>query len=224
MIRKIALLAAAAMVCAAMLSAPAAARDLRIATEGAYPPFNSKNAKGELVGFDVDLARAICAQMKAKCTLVAQDWGRHHSRPAGEEIRPDRRQHVDHRGAQEEGRLLDALLFELSPVRREKGQRLRADGRRHQGQDPGRPARDGQFAISRRQLPQGRQDQGLRQADRRMARPEGRPGRRHPVGPPAVPTTGSGRTRVSRWSAARSATTTRSASRPAGTTPRCSRG
>ena len=74
MIRKIALLAAAAMVGWAMLSAPAAARDLRIATEGAYPPFNSKNAKGELVGFDVDLARAICAHMKVKCTLVAQDW------------------------------------------------------------------------------------------------------------------------------------------------------
>jgi len=74
MFRKIALLAATAMVGAAMLSAPAAARDIRIATEGAYPPFNSKNAKGELVGFDVDLARAICAHMKAKCTLVAQDW------------------------------------------------------------------------------------------------------------------------------------------------------
>ena len=74
MIRKIALLAAAAMVGAAMLSAPAAAGDIRIATEGAYPPFNSKNAKGELVGFDVDLARAVCAHMKAKCTLVAQDW------------------------------------------------------------------------------------------------------------------------------------------------------
>ncbi len=74
MIRNIAQFAAAVLVGAAILSSPAAARDLRIATEGAYPPFNSKNAKGELVGFDVDLARAICAHMKAKCTLVAQDW------------------------------------------------------------------------------------------------------------------------------------------------------
>lgn len=74
MIRKIALLAATALVGAALLSAPVAARDIRIATEGAYPPFNSKNAKGELVGFDVDIAKAICAHMKAKCTLVAQDW------------------------------------------------------------------------------------------------------------------------------------------------------
>ncbi len=74
MIRIIARLSATALVGAAILAAPASARDIRIATEGAYPPFNSKNAKGELVGFDVDLAKAICAHMKAKCSLVAQDW------------------------------------------------------------------------------------------------------------------------------------------------------
>lgn len=74
MIRIIARLSATVLVGAAMLAAPASARDIRIATEGAYPPFNSKNAKGELVGFDVDLAKAICAHMKAKCSLVAQDW------------------------------------------------------------------------------------------------------------------------------------------------------
>ena len=45
MFRKIALLTATAMVGAAMLSAPAAARNIRIATEGAYPPFNSKNPR-----------------------------------------------------------------------------------------------------------------------------------------------------------------------------------
>jgi len=50
------------------------AADLRIATEGAYPPFNEKNAAGELVGFDVDIAKAICAQMKKTCEIVAQDW------------------------------------------------------------------------------------------------------------------------------------------------------
>lgn len=47
---------------------------LRIATEGAYPPFNGVDAAGELVGFDVDIARALCAEMKANCELVAQDW------------------------------------------------------------------------------------------------------------------------------------------------------
>jgi len=74
MIRKLASVAATALIGVAILAAPAAARDLKIATEGAYPPFNNKNAKGELVGFDVDIAKAICAEMKAKCTLVAQDW------------------------------------------------------------------------------------------------------------------------------------------------------
>ena len=51
-----------------------AADKIRIATEGAYPPFNMKNAKGELVGFDVDIAKALCSQMKADCDIVAQDW------------------------------------------------------------------------------------------------------------------------------------------------------
>lgn len=74
MIRKLATLTATAVVGAALLAAPTLARDLKIATEGAYPPFNMKNAKGELIGFDVDIAKAICAEMKVKCTLVAQDW------------------------------------------------------------------------------------------------------------------------------------------------------
>lgn len=50
------------------------AEDLRIATEGAYPPFNEKNAAGELVGFDVDIANALCAEMQRTCEIVAQDW------------------------------------------------------------------------------------------------------------------------------------------------------
>ena len=47
---------------------------LRIATEGAYPPFNGVDANGKLVGFDVDIAMALCKEMKANCELVAQDW------------------------------------------------------------------------------------------------------------------------------------------------------
>lgn len=51
-----------------------AGEKVRIATEGAYPPFNAKNEKGELFGFDIDIAKALCAAMKAECTIVAQDW------------------------------------------------------------------------------------------------------------------------------------------------------
>ncbi len=47
---------------------------IRIATEGAYAPFNMKNEQGELIGFDVDVAKALCAEMKADCTIVEQDW------------------------------------------------------------------------------------------------------------------------------------------------------
>ncbi|WP_432474265.1 ABC transporter substrate-binding protein [Amphritea sp. HPY] len=47
---------------------------IRIATEGAYAPFNMVDANGQLQGFDVDVANALCAEMKADCEIVAQDW------------------------------------------------------------------------------------------------------------------------------------------------------
>ena len=45
-----------------------------IGTEGAYPPFNFLSASGELQGFDVDIAKALCTQMKVECTFVTQSW------------------------------------------------------------------------------------------------------------------------------------------------------
>lgn len=67
--------AVALMTGALTLATSAVAGDkLRIATEGAYAPFNMVNAQGELEGFDVDIARALCAEMKAECEIVAQDW------------------------------------------------------------------------------------------------------------------------------------------------------
>ncbi|KEA65658.1 Lysine-arginine-ornithine-binding periplasmic protein precursor [Marinobacterium lacunae] len=47
---------------------------IRIATEGAYAPFNMTNEQGEAVGFDVEIAKALCAEMKADCEIVTQDW------------------------------------------------------------------------------------------------------------------------------------------------------
>jgi polar amino acid transport system substrate-binding protein len=61
-------------VCGLLIMGSAQAEKIRIATEGAYPPFNMKNTKGELVGFDVDIAKALCDQMKADCEIVGQDW------------------------------------------------------------------------------------------------------------------------------------------------------
>ncbi|MDD2873980.1 MAG: ABC transporter substrate-binding protein [Azoarcus sp.] len=47
---------------------------IRFATEGAYPPFNSTAPDGSVQGFDVDIGNALCAEMKAKCTWVKQEW------------------------------------------------------------------------------------------------------------------------------------------------------
>ena len=45
-----------------------------IATEGAYPPWNSTSEAGKLIGFEVDLANFLCIYMKRDCKIVAQDW------------------------------------------------------------------------------------------------------------------------------------------------------
>ena len=50
------------------------AETIRIGTEGAYPPWNSKDASGNLIGFEVELANELCKIMKAECTIVEQDW------------------------------------------------------------------------------------------------------------------------------------------------------
>jgi len=47
---------------------------IKIGTEGAYPPWNSKDASGALIGFEVELANELCAIMDHECTIVEQDW------------------------------------------------------------------------------------------------------------------------------------------------------
>ena len=47
---------------------------IKIGTEGAYLPWNSKNEAGQLIGFEVDLANWLCIYMKVDCTIVEQDW------------------------------------------------------------------------------------------------------------------------------------------------------
>lgn len=57
------------------LATPTFAADpLRIGIEGEYPPFSAVNEQGELYGFDVDIARALCKEMQRDCELVQTAW------------------------------------------------------------------------------------------------------------------------------------------------------
>jgi octopine/nopaline transport system substrate-binding protein len=47
---------------------------VKIATEGAYEPWNFTGPGGKLEGFEIDLANELCNRMKVKCEIVAQDW------------------------------------------------------------------------------------------------------------------------------------------------------
>ncbi|MBU7439181.1 cystine ABC transporter substrate-binding protein [Paraburkholderia fungorum] len=47
---------------------------LRIGLEGTFPPFNSKAPSGELVGYDVDIAKAVAARLGVKPEFVTTEW------------------------------------------------------------------------------------------------------------------------------------------------------
>ncbi|WP_263143972.1 ABC transporter substrate-binding protein [Pseudomonas sp. RIT-PI-AD] len=66
------LLAAAATL--ALGTSAFAAEQLKIGTEGAYPPFNLIDASGQAGGFDIEIAKALCAKLKAECEVVTSDW------------------------------------------------------------------------------------------------------------------------------------------------------
>ena len=51
-----------------------ASQTIKFATEASYPPFEYTNQKGEIIGFDIDIAKALCSQIKAKCTFTNQSF------------------------------------------------------------------------------------------------------------------------------------------------------
>lgn len=69
--KKITIIAACAV---SLLSSVVVAKEVRLASDFTYPPFNYKNAEGTPVGFDIEIADALCAQAKLECTWVSQNW------------------------------------------------------------------------------------------------------------------------------------------------------
>lgn len=49
-----------------------AQQEITFAMEPSYPPFELTNEKGEIIGFDVDVANAICKEINATCHFKAQ--------------------------------------------------------------------------------------------------------------------------------------------------------
>lgn len=77
-------LATAAVIVSAatMLAMPAQARDLeeirgdvlQVVNSGAYPPFSYVDTQGKLVGFDVDIAKALAEKMDLKVEVQSSPW------------------------------------------------------------------------------------------------------------------------------------------------------
>jgi polar amino acid transport system substrate-binding protein len=62
---------------AGMLGGAAQAKEwktVRIGMDATYPPFESVDSKGDIVGWEVDYTKALCEKMKVTCTFQNQDW------------------------------------------------------------------------------------------------------------------------------------------------------
>ena len=64
------LLAAASFAVAGVASAA----DVRIATEGAYAPWNYLDDSGELAGYEIDLGNEVCARAGVECEWIINEW------------------------------------------------------------------------------------------------------------------------------------------------------
>ena len=69
----LAAIAAFGVAASAHAQAPSWAK-IRIGVEANYPPFSQMGTDGKFSGFDIDIANAVCAAIKAECTLVSQEW------------------------------------------------------------------------------------------------------------------------------------------------------
>jgi arginine transport system substrate-binding protein len=94
------------MVCAllaGMSFTATAAETIRFASSATYPPFESMDSNNQIVGFDMDLAKALCKQMQATCTFTNQAFDslipalkfkRYDAVISGMDITPERQKQV----------------------------------------------------------------------------------------------------------------------------------
>ena len=59
---------------AATGGAPAAAMTIKFGSDASYAPFEFTAPSGEITGFDIEVAKAMCEELKATCTFQNQDW------------------------------------------------------------------------------------------------------------------------------------------------------
>lgn len=57
-----------------VLPSASAVPAIRFLTTADFPPFNFRDASGELIGFNIDLARRICSEVNVACTIQAWPW------------------------------------------------------------------------------------------------------------------------------------------------------
>ena len=49
-------------------------KKVRVATEGAYPPWNATDPSGKLYGFDIDVINEVCKRSGLECEITAHAW------------------------------------------------------------------------------------------------------------------------------------------------------
>ena len=69
---KLALVIAALLVVS--LACGGSAREVRMGTEGAYPPYAFINDEGELDGFEREMGDELCQRAELKCSWVINEW------------------------------------------------------------------------------------------------------------------------------------------------------
>lgn len=93
--KKLMLIAAAL----AALAVPAQAATVRLATEGAYAPWNYMNENGKVDGFEIELGNELCKRAALDCTWQVNEWdtiipnllaGNYDAIMAGMSITPER--------------------------------------------------------------------------------------------------------------------------------------